>query len=223
MVSRLTALALMTLLPVAALAADRTVTIVGGQVSAPVGLTVQVKSVTLGEDATTVRLLASFDNHKTTFVNMNDRQNAYLGLGRRGGTAPPPRQIADNKWMRVLNGRTMEGDLVFPRRPAVRRDPADAGLQPRPVRRRHQRARHRHSAGSDPVRGAVLLAAILALPGLAPEGHASSYTVTAGGAAIGDAPSRFAEIGLPARIGRRSPNRALRPVRAALPPSGRRA
>ncbi|MHC2086941.1 OmpA family protein [Methylobacterium sp. CM6244] len=48
------------------------------------------------------------------------------------------------------------------------------------------------------MRGAVLLAAILALPGLAPEGHASSYTVTAGGAAIGDAPSRFAEIGLPA-------------------------
>ncbi len=44
----------------------------------------------------------------------------------------------------------------------------------------------------------MLLAAILALPGLAPEGHASSYTVTAGGAAIGDAPSRFAEIGLPA-------------------------
>ncbi|WP_420604623.1 hypothetical protein [Methylobacterium sp.] len=44
----------------------------------------------------------------------------------------------------------------------------------------------------------MLLAAILALPGLALEGHASSYTVTAGGAAIGDAPSRFAEIGLPA-------------------------
>ncbi|MHC1999945.1 hypothetical protein ACYQR9_05815 [Methylobacterium sp. CM6241] len=114
MVSRLTALALMTLLPVAALAADRTVTIVGGQVSAPVGLTVQVKSVTLGEDATTVRLLASFDSHKTTFVNMNDRQNAYLAWGDGAEQRLHLRQIADNKWMRVLNGRTMEGDLVFP-------------------------------------------------------------------------------------------------------------
>lgn len=24
------------------------------------------------------------------------------------------RQVADNKWMRILNGKTMEGDLVFP-------------------------------------------------------------------------------------------------------------
>ncbi|CAA2101646.1 Photosystem I P700 chlorophyll a apoprotein A2 [Methylobacterium bullatum] len=47
------------------------------------------------------------------------------------------------------------------------------------------------------MRGVVLFAAILALAGLALEGHASSYTVTVGGAAIGEAPSRFTEIGLP--------------------------
>ncbi|CAA2101648.1 hypothetical protein MBUL_01283 [Methylobacterium bullatum] len=104
----------MALLPVAAHAADRTVTITGGQVSAPVGLIVQVKSITLGEDDTTVRLLASFDSHRTTFVNMNDRQNAYLAWGDGAEQRLHLRQIADNKWMRVVNGRTMEGDLVFP-------------------------------------------------------------------------------------------------------------
>lgn len=41
------------------------------------------------------------------------------------------------------------------------------------------------------------MVATLSLPGLALQAQASSYTVTAGGAAIGEAPSRFAEIGLP--------------------------
>ncbi|MBU0834125.1 MAG: hypothetical protein KJ981_06640 [Alphaproteobacteria bacterium] len=65
-------------LATAAFAAEQTFTVSGGQVSVPVGLTVQVKSVTVGDDATRVRLRASFDSHKTTFINMNDRENAYL-------------------------------------------------------------------------------------------------------------------------------------------------
>ncbi len=107
-------LALALLAPSIVLAEERTLTIEGGQVSVPVGLMVQVKSVTLGEDATTVRLLASFDSHLTNFVNMNDSENAYLAWGEGAEQRLHLRQIQDNKWMRISNGQTMEGDLVFP-------------------------------------------------------------------------------------------------------------
>lgn len=100
--------------PSIALANERSVTINGGQISVAVGLTVQVKSVTLGEDATRVRVLASFDSNRTTFVNMNDDDNAYLAWGNGDDQKLHLRQIADNKWMRIANGQTMEGDLVFP-------------------------------------------------------------------------------------------------------------
>jgi len=96
------------------LADDRKYSVTGGQVSVPVGLTVNVKAVTIGEDATTVRVLASFDSHRTTFVDMNDRENAYLAWGEGEQDRLHLRQIADNKWMRIANGQTMEGDLVFP-------------------------------------------------------------------------------------------------------------
>ena len=89
------------------LADDRKYSVTGGQVSVPVGLTVNVKAVTIGEDATTVRVLASF-------VDMNDRENAYLAWGEGEQDRLHLRQIADNKWMRIANGQTMEGDLVFP-------------------------------------------------------------------------------------------------------------
>jgi hypothetical protein len=102
------------LLPTAVLAEERTVTISGGQVSAPVGLMVQVKSVKLGEDATTVRLLASFDSQQTNFINMNDDENAYLAWGDAPEQRLHMRMVGENKWMRVANGQTMEGDLVFP-------------------------------------------------------------------------------------------------------------
>lgn len=102
------------LFPIGASAEERNFTIAGGQVSAPIGLTVQVKAVTLSEDATTVRLLASFDSHETNSVNMNDEENAYLAWGDGDNERLHLRQIADNRWMRIANGQTMEGDLVFP-------------------------------------------------------------------------------------------------------------
>lgn len=108
------ALALALALPAAALAEERTVTVEGGQASAPVGLLVQVKSVTIGEDATTVHLLASFDSGETNWVNMNDSENAYLAWGEGEAERLFLRQIPDNKWMRIETGQTMEGDLVFP-------------------------------------------------------------------------------------------------------------
>lgn len=98
----------------AALAAEQTFRVSGGQVSVPVGLTVQVKSVTVSDDATKVRLRASFDSHKTTMINMNDQENAYLSWADDDQGRLPMRQISSNKWMRISNGKTMEGDLVFP-------------------------------------------------------------------------------------------------------------
>lgn len=106
--------ALSLLIPSVSLADDQKFSVSGGQVSVPVGLTVNVKAVTLGEDATTVRLLASFDSHRTNSVNMNDGENAYLAWGEGEQERLHLRQIADNKWMRIENGQTMEGDLVFP-------------------------------------------------------------------------------------------------------------
>ncbi len=108
------AIVLALLLPTTVFAEERTVTIKGGQVSTEVGLTVQVKSIKLGEDATTVRLLASFDSQATNFVNMNDDENAYLAWGDAPEQRLHMRMIGENKWMRVINGQTMEGDLVFP-------------------------------------------------------------------------------------------------------------
>lgn len=101
-------------LPTFAFAADKTVTISGGQASTPVGLTVQVKGITIGDDATKVHVLASFDSHKTNSVNMNDNENAYLSWGEGQQDRLHMRQIADNRWMRIANGQTMEGELLFP-------------------------------------------------------------------------------------------------------------
>ncbi|XUY26817.1 hypothetical protein RMR21_000040 [Agrobacterium sp. rho-8.1] len=97
-----------------AFAAEQNFTISGGQVSVPIGLTVQVKSVTVGEDATKLRLRASFDSSKTLSVNMNDQENAYLSWADGDQGRLHMRQISSNKWMRISNGKTMEGDLVFP-------------------------------------------------------------------------------------------------------------
>lgn len=102
------------LLPTMAFAEERSFTFSGGQVSVAVGLTVQVKAVMVGEDATKVRLLASFDSDQTNFINMNDAENAYLAWGDGEQDRLHLRQIADNQWMRISNGQTMEGDLVFP-------------------------------------------------------------------------------------------------------------
>lgn len=95
-----------------AAAQERTLTVQGGQVSAPVGVLVQVRSVRVSPDATVLHLVASFDSHATSFVNLNDSQNAYLEYGE--GQRLHLRQVEDNPWLRVVNGETLEGDLVFP-------------------------------------------------------------------------------------------------------------
>lgn len=83
------------------------------QKSAPVGVTLMVKKVAVGEDATIVTLVASFDSRETNSVNLND-QNAYLDLG--DGQKLSLRQPEDNRYLTIKNGESMEGELVFPGR-----------------------------------------------------------------------------------------------------------
>ncbi len=111
---RIAALVAAFAVPVTALAETRTFETAGAQVSAPVGLTVKVKSVTVGDDVVKVRLQASFDSNQTNSISMNGADNAYLAWGDGDQERLHLRQVADNKWMRILNGKTMEGDLVFP-------------------------------------------------------------------------------------------------------------
>lgn len=83
------------------------------QKSIPVGVTVVVKKIAVGEDATVVTLVASFDSHQTNSVNLNDH-NAYLDLG--DGQKLSLRQPEDNRYLTIGNGQSMEGELVFPGR-----------------------------------------------------------------------------------------------------------
>jgi len=94
-------------------AEEKSIEISGGQVSAPVGLTVLVKSITLGKDVTKVHLQASFDGD-TSFINMNDDEKAYLSWGEDAGQRLHLRTITGNKWMQINNGTTMEGELIYP-------------------------------------------------------------------------------------------------------------
>ena len=99
-------------MPFAALAEERSHQIEGGQVSVPAGVTVQVKTVSVGEDATTVHLLVSLDTSDTSSVEMAFTENPTLQWGE--GQMLHMRQIADNPNLELQNGQTLEGDLVFP-------------------------------------------------------------------------------------------------------------
>ncbi len=75
-------------------------------------MTVQVKSVSVGEDATTVHLLASLDTSATDSVELAFTENPTLQWGT--GNMLHMRQVADNPNLVLENGQTLEGDLVFP-------------------------------------------------------------------------------------------------------------
>jgi len=92
---------------------EKTIEISGGQASVPVGLTVLVKSITIGDGATKVQLQASFDGD-TIFINMNDNGKAYLTWGEGANKRLWMRTITGNKWMQIRNGTTMEGTLIYP-------------------------------------------------------------------------------------------------------------
>jgi len=89
------------------------------QTSVPAGVTVIVKKITVGEDATVVSLVASFDSRQTNRVNLND-VNAFLDIGNSQKLSL--RQPEDNPYLMIQNGQSMDGELVFPGR-----IPADTG------------------------------------------------------------------------------------------------
>lgn len=95
-------------------AQDRTIEIQGGQASSPTGVLFQVRSVRVSPDATVLHVVASFDSQATNSVNLNDGENAYLSFGEDDSQRLHLRQIEDNPWLRISNGETLEGDLVFP-------------------------------------------------------------------------------------------------------------
>lgn len=95
----------------AAVAEDKVFTVENVQASVPVGATVMVKKVTVGADATVVNLVASFDSRETNRVNLNDA-NAFLDIGN--GQKLHMRQLRDNPYLSIMNGQSLEGDLVFP-------------------------------------------------------------------------------------------------------------
>lgn len=74
------------------------------------GLTVRVKGVELGEDATVLTVSASFGNRETNFTNLAETATFLVdAAGNRLMLRPPD----DNRYVRINSGDTMEGKLVF--------------------------------------------------------------------------------------------------------------
>lgn len=94
--------------PAAAPAPKQVALSVQGVASA--GLTVRVKNIELGEDATVLTVSASFGSRETNFTNLAETVT-YLAdpAGNRLMLRPPE----DNRYLRILSGDTMEGKLVF--------------------------------------------------------------------------------------------------------------
>jgi len=81
------------------------------QASNEVGVTARVKSVTISEDATVLSVVLSFDSQATSYVELAGA-DTYLSYGDQGRLHL--RQIADNPYLRISNGQSLSGELVFP-------------------------------------------------------------------------------------------------------------
>ncbi len=82
----------------------------GGQVSVPAGVTLIVRKITVGPDATLLNTVISYDGD-SPFVTLADGPS-FIDLGN--GQQLFLRAIADNRGLRIVRGETLEGDLVFP-------------------------------------------------------------------------------------------------------------
>lgn len=76
-----------------------------------VGVTARVRSVTLGDDATVLGVVLSFDSRATNYVDLAGA-DTYLSYGESQRLRL--RQIGDNPYLRIANGQTLTGELVFP-------------------------------------------------------------------------------------------------------------
>ena len=80
------------------------------QGSAPVGLTVRVKAIELGTDATALDVSASYGGTTTNDVSLAGSATYLLDeQGNRLMLKPPQ----DNPSLRVIKGQTMDGKLIF--------------------------------------------------------------------------------------------------------------
>lgn len=87
----------------------RTIT-VNVQGVAPVGVTLRVKSIELGTDATTLDISASYGGTITNSLELAGNGTYLLnGNGDRLMLKPPQ----DNQSLRITRGQTMDGKLVF--------------------------------------------------------------------------------------------------------------
>jgi hypothetical protein len=76
-----------------------------------VGVTARVKSVTISDDATVLGVVLSFDSQETNYVELAGG-DTYLSYGENQRLHL--RQIADNPYLRISNGESLTGELVFP-------------------------------------------------------------------------------------------------------------
>ena len=84
---------------------------VRAQASIPLGVTIVTRSIERGEDAVVVTVIASFDSRQTNSV-MLANEPTFLRFGEDQRLSL--RQPADNRDLRIRNGQSMEGQLVFP-------------------------------------------------------------------------------------------------------------
>lgn len=87
----------------------RTVT-VNVQGVAPVGVTLRVKSIELGSDATTLDVSASYGGTVTNSLELAGSPTYLLADNGDRLMLKPPQ---DNQSLRITRGQTMEGKLVF--------------------------------------------------------------------------------------------------------------
>lgn len=76
-----------------------------------VGVTARVKSVKISDDATVLGVVLSFDSQATNYVELAGG-DTYLAYGK--DQRLHLRQIADNPYLRISNGQSLTGELVFP-------------------------------------------------------------------------------------------------------------
>ena len=96
-------------------AQDRAYQISNGQVSSPMGMAVQVTGITVGANATTVELAASYDGmHNREQAELNGYENAYLTWSDAESDRIFLRRVEGNPTLVIKSGATMQGALVFP-------------------------------------------------------------------------------------------------------------
>jgi hypothetical protein len=81
------------------------------QATASAGVVIRVKEVLVAEDVTLVSISASYSG-ETSLLNLADTDSGTY-LQDENGQKFPLRKPTENRWLRIKNGDTMHGKLVF--------------------------------------------------------------------------------------------------------------